>query len=272
MQRTRETEFILIQHIDVTNRLRPLNDGAVSKLVESMQELGLRTPITVRVDPADENPDVFLVAGYHRLEAAKRLGWDEIECFVTEEADEDLSRMWEIAENLHRGELTALEVNEHRAEYLRLYNKRVSAKRLAETKRVESGRPEGGISAASRAVGISRQAAEIADKIADIVPEAKEIARDSGLDTNTASLVKIARAPVSEQVSIARDLAERKASRIDADIKDRAANECAQIIAEYVPGDVWDSLKANLYASGANNIANALTNITGQSIMDKRFA
>jgi ParB-like chromosome segregation protein Spo0J len=51
---------------------------------------------------------LLLVTGLHRLEAAKRLGWDEIDAlFVTgNEIDRELQ---EIAENLHRSELTVLE-------------------------------------------------------------------------------------------------------------------------------------------------------------------
>lgn len=48
-----------------------------------------------------------------------------------------------------------------------------------------------------------------------------------------------------------------------------AQSSVAEIIAEHVPADLWDGVKANLYAAGANSVAHALTNITGQSLMDK---
>lgn len=63
-----------------------------------------------------------------------------------------------------------------------------------------------------------------------------------------------------------------KRSKIERDVKDRAAVEVAEIIAAHVPADAWDGLKANLYAAGASNIANALANITGHSITDARYA
>ena len=65
------------------------------------------------------------------------------------------------------------------------------------------------------------------------------------------------------------DAQKARASKIDFDVKDRAAREVAEIIAEHVPADLWDGVKANLYAAGANSVAHALTNITGQSLMDK---
>lgn len=52
----------------------------------------------------------------------------------------------------------------------------------------------------------------------------------------------------------------------------RAAKEVADIIAEHVPGEWWDAVKSNLYAAGASNIAHELSNITGQSVMDRGAA
>lgn len=63
-----------------------------------------------------------------------------------------------------------------------------------------------------------------------------------------------------------------KRNKVDADVKARAAKEVAEIIAEHVPGEWWDAVKSNLYAAGAANIAHELTNITGQSIMDRSAA
>jgi hypothetical protein len=62
----------------------------------------------------------------------------------------------------------------------------------------------------------------------------------------------------------------RKSTQVDRDVRDRAAREVAELIAEYVPPAAWDNLKANLYAAKAMAIANAFTNLVGQSIMDRR--
>ena len=55
------------------------------------------------------------------------------------------------------------------------------------------------------------------------------------------------------------------------DVFRTSTNNVAEMIAEHVPGEWWDAIKANLYASGASGIANELTNITGQSVMDRRY-
>ena len=52
-----------------------------------MKEIGLKTPISVRIVEQMDIPGVgevggvaVVVAGAHRLAAAKLLGWDEIAC------------------------------------------------------------------------------------------------------------------------------------------------------------------------------------------------
>jgi ParB/RepB/Spo0J family partition protein len=98
-------EPILVEDVDVGNRLRPLNEQTVAALAESMQRLGQLSPISVyRLD--DET--LRLVAGLHRLKAARRLGWIEIEA-VFSTGNEIERELQEIAENLHRSELTVLE-------------------------------------------------------------------------------------------------------------------------------------------------------------------
>lgn len=101
-------------NIQVSQRVRPLSESKVRELMESIRELGLLNPITV----TDEG---LLVAGYHRLEACRRLAAeDEAYAIVPVsffEQDEK-ARQAEIAENLFRNELSVLERAEHLALYL----------------------------------------------------------------------------------------------------------------------------------------------------------
>src|SRR5262249_17002804 len=103
----------------------------VSKLGESISMIGLKTPISVRTikrvaDPAegtDAIADHVLVAGAHRLEAARCHGWSEIDCFVLE-GDEIDARLWEIAENLHRRELNVLRRSQLIKDWVEIANER----------------------------------------------------------------------------------------------------------------------------------------------------
>ena len=105
------------------------------------------------------------------------------------------ARMWEIAENLHRAELTALERNEHIAEWVRLCERR-QKEVSAQIAQKPGGRPEGGISAASRELGIDRTEASRAVKVAEnLAPEAKAEARALGLDDNQSALLRAADKP-----------------------------------------------------------------------------
>jgi DNA modification methylase len=72
-------------------------------LVESIRNLGLLQPIGI-------DKENNLVYGYHRLEACKRLGWEEIPVVVLDGGRDRLEyELMEIDENLVRAELTEFE-------------------------------------------------------------------------------------------------------------------------------------------------------------------
>lgn len=74
-------------------------------LAESMAENGLINPITVRTD-------LTLVSGYHRLAAAKALGWTQIAATIVD-VDDAQAELLEIDENLRRHDLTVWEQSKH---------------------------------------------------------------------------------------------------------------------------------------------------------------
>jgi ParB-like chromosome segregation protein Spo0J len=97
-------QLIPIDAIVVGERRRPLGD--VSALARSINEVGLLHPIVV-------TPDRRLVAGWHRLEACRLLGWTEIPAVVMD-VSPAVAELVAAEENTFRRELTGLE----RAEYL----------------------------------------------------------------------------------------------------------------------------------------------------------
>lgn len=107
---------VFVEAVQVEQRLRSLDPKKVSLLADSMTEIGLQQPISVCFPDSDT---AILVAGLHRLEAAKKLGWDEIDC-VYVDMDETTREMWEIAENLHRVDLTKEERDRHIRRYAEL--------------------------------------------------------------------------------------------------------------------------------------------------------
>jgi len=95
------------------NRHRGLIEGSVKELMESIALVGLLNPIAVIKTAGDK---ATLVAGLHRLEACRRLGWSEIPV-VPLTVDALGAELVEIDENLRRTDLPY-------ADKLRLVNRR----------------------------------------------------------------------------------------------------------------------------------------------------
>jgi ParB family chromosome partitioning protein len=213
-----QVETFDVCDIRLGKRLRQADADKVGALAASITAIGLRTPITVRVldNVADEDGVVtdgvpYLVTGLHRLEAVRQLGWEKIDAIVSA-GDETDARLWEIAENLHRADLTAQERSDQIAEWVRL----VSDK-LSETPSSSGGRP-GAAAAASRALGVNEREVQRAVKMANLAPEAKRAAKDVGLDDNQSALLAAAKEsdPVAQVDSLlqhARQLEAREAAR-----------------------------------------------------------
>lgn len=105
--------------VAVADRLRKVDDEKVRALAASMKEVGLITPITIRENDM-LGVGYRLIAGAHRLAAAKFLKWDSISAIIVTASDLD-ARIAEIDENLIRNELTPAERAMHIAERKRLY-------------------------------------------------------------------------------------------------------------------------------------------------------
>src|SRR5260370_19625165 len=136
---------ITIDDIDIPPGRRDVVAASVKKLADSIDRVGLRHPITVR----EKGDRYVLVAGRHRIEACQKLGREHIPATIVKMTNDD-ARLWEIAENLHRAELTKLERDDNIAEWIKI-TERVS--RQADAK-PQGGRPEGGVRAAARALGV----------------------------------------------------------------------------------------------------------------------
>jgi DNA modification methylase len=91
-----------IDEIKVGERKRGLNKEKVQELAESISQIGLLQPIGI-------DKENNLVYGYHRLEACRRLGWEEIPVVVLGGRDKLEYELMEIDENLMRAELTEFE-------------------------------------------------------------------------------------------------------------------------------------------------------------------
>jgi ParB family transcriptional regulator, chromosome partitioning protein len=111
--------MVALDAIDVGERLRPIDRDYVQALAASFSEQGQIQPIRVR-PAADGGNRLQLVAGGHRVEAARLLGWTDIEATLRDLTDDE-ARIEEIDENVFRQELSALDLAVSLSERKRLY-------------------------------------------------------------------------------------------------------------------------------------------------------
>jgi ParB family chromosome partitioning protein len=116
------SKIIAVDSISVPpERMRKPRPEVVDELAASIATEGLLQPIVVRPDP--KRAGFLLVAGWHRLEAKRKLKHETIECRVLDGLSADQARVAEIDENLIRADLTPSERAAHHAERKALYLK-----------------------------------------------------------------------------------------------------------------------------------------------------
>ena len=94
---------IPITEIKIIPGRREAVPSHIAELAKSIADVGLLNPITI-------NEDRTLIAGLHRLEAAKLLNWTEIDCTICD-IDSTRAELAEIDENVIRQPLSDMELN-----------------------------------------------------------------------------------------------------------------------------------------------------------------
>lgn len=98
---------VKVADVICTSRLRPVSEAGVASLIASIAETGvMKDAIHVR---KKKDGSLHLLAGAHRMEAARQLGWDEIEAKVWTDVTDDWARLIEIDDNLAGAEMNALD-------------------------------------------------------------------------------------------------------------------------------------------------------------------
>lgn len=230
----RDIESLDIDAIHVGERMRPVADeGRVAALASSMKDIGLQTPISVRVvdkviiDGEEVWSVPVLIAGRNRLEAARQLGWERINCLILT-ADDIEAQLWEIAENLHRVGLTKEERDEHIRRYAELLKEREAISRQTVAKIEpprERGRPK-----------------EVAAKIAE----------ETGLSQRT---VQRALAPSDPDRALDRERMRREAAEREKEskeAKERAKNSLCDFLLDKLSARDWDRLIHLMDAAGGS--------------------
>ena len=195
---------IKLDDILVSDRLRELRPGVVDELAESFATVGQLQPIVVRkiAEPHKCPADYVLIAGVHRLEAARKLEWKTIAAVVINGIGAELA---EIDENLVRADLSAAERKAHIGRRKELYEAK-----HPETKHGAVGR--GGKSSNSEISFVDDTAAKTGRGRSTVARDAKHATRVVVLDEipgtsldSDSEIEALSKLPARDQ----RDLAEQ---------------------------------------------------------------
>ena len=188
-----------ISEIKINPGRRDTQQRNVEELARSIAAVGLMNPITVTQDNT-------LIAGLHRLEAVKLLGWTKIECVVSE-ADGLQAELAEIDENFVRAGLSHRELGDlllRRKElYEAIHPETRQGQRNGQTaKNANFSLLETKSFAQDTAdkLGVSKRTVEqLVQTAANLTPEAKKTIRDAGDKITKGAALKISRLPPDQQ-------------------------------------------------------------------------
>ena len=191
--------LVKISDIKIKPGRRDAKPKAVEELARSIQAVGLLNPIIVTGDNT-------LIAGLHRLEAAKLLGWTKIECTVSS-MDGLQAELAEIDENFVRTNLSHRELGDlllHRKElYEALHPETRQGQRNGQTAKngklpLLDAKPFSEDTADK--LGVSKRTVErLVQTAANLTPEAKRIIHDADEKITKGAALKISRLPPDQQ-------------------------------------------------------------------------
>lgn len=204
---------IPIFQITVNAGRREVDPEAVQGLADSISKVGLLNPITV-------DQDYTLIAGLHRLEAAKLLGWSEIECTVSD-LEGLLAELAEIDENLIRRKLDCIAQGEQLNRRKEIYEALHPETKAGISQAAGMNRAMGNNVSELSSVTSKSFSCDTADKLGvaprtveqkiqiakNVTPEAKKIIRDRGVKIPKNDALKLSRLPPEQQEEVVNQLA-----------------------------------------------------------------
>ena len=251
-----------ISEIKINPGRRDTQQRNVEELARSIAAVGLMNPITITQDNT-------LIAGLHRLEAVKLLGWTEIECVVSE-ADGLQAELAEIDENFVRAGLSHRELGDlllRRKElYEAIHPETRQGQRNGQTAKNDNltllpAKPFSEDTADK--LGVSKRTVErLVQNAANLTPEAKKTIRDAGDKISKGAALKISRLPPDQQEEAAAVLTiapptPKKQGMMDGEA---ALREFTSLCSRYVSGIKSLHHRAGIFAGMSISQFDALGN------------
>lgn len=196
---------VKISDIKVNPGRRGVLENDIEELAFSISEIGLLNPITL-------TGDYTLIAGLHRLEAVKLLGWTEVECTVTE-LDGLTAELAELDENFARANLSPLEIGDLLKRRKDIYEALYPETKAGTAQAIGMNKAKGNnvncnlqstrksfIEDTASVTGSHPSTIARHIKIAaELTPEAKETLRGAKKPVSSATLKKISKLPPEQQ-------------------------------------------------------------------------
>ena len=186
-----------VSDVVVKLRLRTPSEDKVSEIAESIQQVGLLSPVVI-------SPNNILLAGYHRYLAYKKLGLDKIPSIV-KDVDDSVSELIEIDENVKRNELNHIEYADHikrREELLKslglLYQRGDNKHTLQDEKLTITDVAEG--------IGLTKRTYQKRKQISKLNPEVKDLLIETEYAECFEELVKLSGETDEIQLSVCNQL------------------------------------------------------------------
>ena len=253
---------IKISEIKINPGRRDTQQRNVEELARSIAAVGLMNPITVTQDNT-------LIAGLHRLEAVKLLGWTEIECTVSD-ADGLQAELAEIDENFVRAGLSHRELGDlllRRKElYEAIHPETRQGMRNGQTAKSENFSlldTKSFSQDTADKLGVSKRTVEqLVQTARDLTPEAKKVIRDADDKITKGDALKISRLPPDQQAEAAAVLTiaaptPKKQGMMDGEA---ALREFTSLCSRYVSGIKSLHHRAGIFAGMSISQFDALGN------------
>lgn len=222
MSITSRVTQVPLQHIETGDRLRQVDPDFVDLIAVSMEQHGLLTPI--EVGEGDAQGVQRLIAGAHRVAAARKLGWTHIDARVFT-GDALSAELREIDENLCRHELSDLDRATFLARRKAIYEQLHPEVRHGGKRGAKASRQIGDLTArfsaeAAEKLGLSERTVQrLIRRHERLHPEVRRALAGTAFARNGGDLDALAAMPHAEQLRVLQLIQSRGITRVTAAIE-----------------------------------------------------
>ena len=182
-----------VSDIKVNFRLRNPSEDKVHEIAESIDQIGLISPITI-------DTDKNLLAGFHRLLSYKQLQKETIPAII-KDADSRYGELIEVDENLKRNDLNHIEVADHIIRREELLDE-LGLTYKAGDNQVDVTVGKLTIKDIASGIGYSKRQYQMRKQVANIHPEVKSLLSDTEFADSLTDLVKLSSESDATQLAI----------------------------------------------------------------------